>query len=327
MKSKTQTEHMIELKSKVEKKKKIRLLVCGKKTFNPKNQVCICLGNRRCIVVKKRKNKKDRKSDKQKLIEKRQNQTINYLRENPQRTNRAFELRTDNYSYNVRRTNAETLLHRILRDRFIIEPKDQETYLDYLRQLRSGESVLNPNIEPSRIIPNTELERELSEEIETAEELQPIVNNNRERPQPLNLLDRNDDIEEYNRLQEVEEISRDINRPPIYRNQYDPNAPITTRIAPRSIRNIRLEREARNNQQVKEDNNTRLRLSESNINRLQRRLRGDNKINYSVDNDNISITESELGKLGIVPSIKSEEATDDIDSVISMTKDEILDLI
>ena len=108
MNSKTQNQHIIELKAKSSKDKKInKLLVCGVKTFNPKTQACICLGNGKCVVVKKKKNKNKKKSRKQLALEKKQNETINYLNRNVERVNEAFGRDTNNYSRRTKKKERE----------------------------------------------------------------------------------------------------------------------------------------------------------------------------------------------------------------------------
>jgi len=344
VKSKTQNNLLIELKAKSSKKKKIeRLKVCGKENFNPKTHACICLGNGKCVVVKKKKDRKKKKSKKQQQLEKKQNQTINYLNRFPERVNEAFGRPSNNYSSNLQRTNAETLLHRTLRDRYEVNERDIPSYTRYLNSLVSDDRIL-PRRVSRRQIPQTELERELAEEIEIAEDLQPIVNNNRENPRRMTedrFIDMTQEIEDYRnpkspRQLEAEErfkeardyYERTGNIQPV-RFNYDPNINNRNRLLPPpSQRNIRLMREYQQNlNNTRNDINTRLRLTEGNIARIQRRLRGSNKINYTADNDGVSITESELGKLGVIPEESSEESTDGNDSVISMTKEEIQDLI
>ncbi len=309
VKSKTQNNLLIELKAKASKDKKInKLMICGNKTFNPKTMVCICLGNGKCVVVKKKKDRKKKKSKKQLALEKKQNETINYLNRFPERVNEAFGRPANNYSSNFQRTNAETLLHRTIRDRYEVNERDIPSYTRYLNSLVSDDRIL-PRQRTSgrrpRQIPQTELQRELSEEIEIAEDLQPIVNNTGENPRRITgdrFVDMTEEIEDFRR-------------------------PSRLPLPPPSQRNLRLMREYQQNQNTRNDVNTRLRLTESNIARIQRRIRGSNKINYTADNDGVSITESELGKLGVIPEESSEESKDDINSVISMTKEEIQDLI
>ena len=307
--AKTQNNLLIELKAKASKSKKInKLLVCGKENYNPKTMACICLGNGKCVVVKKLKDRKKKKSKKQLALEKKQNQTINYLNRFPERVNEAFGRPANNYSSNLQRTNAETLLHRVIRDRYEVNERDIPSYTRYLNSLVSDDRIL-PRQRTSgrrpRQIPQTELERELIEEMDIQEDLQPIVNNTGENPRRITgdrFIDMTEEIEDYRR-------------------------PSRLPLPPPSQRNIRLMREYQQNQNTRNDTNTRLRLTESNIARIQRRLRGSNKINYTADNDGVSITESELGKLGVIPEESSEESKDDIDSVISMTKEEIQELI
>ena len=245
MVGKTQNEHMIFLKAKSSKDKKInKLLVCGKKTFNPKREACICLGNGKCIVVKKKRNRKQ-KTKRQQQLAKIQNNTINYLNRNPDRVNEAFGRPTTNYSRNIQRTNAETLLHRTLRDRYEVNDRDIPRYTEYLNSLRSNERLTQTR-NNRRQIPQTELERELAEEIELAEDLQPIVNNNREQPRRVieeDLIDLDEppsprQLEAEARFKEAKEYyERTGNIKPV-EFKYDPQNPPKL-LPPRSQRNTR----------------------------------------------------------------------------------------
>jgi len=68
-------------------------------------------------------------------------------------------------------------------------------------------------------------------------------------------------------------------------------------------------------------------LTESNIERLQRRLRGDNKkTKYVVDDSGVSITSSELGKIGLIPSLSSLSEKDK-ESVVSLSRSDIKTLL
>jgi len=319
MVGKTQTEHMIFLKAKSSKNKKInKLLVCGKKTFNPKTQACICLGNGRCIVVKKKRNRK-KKTKRQQQLEKKQNQTINYLNRFPERVSEAFGRPSNNYSSNLQRTNAETLLHRTLRDRYEVNERDIPRYIRYLDSLRSDDRLTDRN--PRRQIPQTELERELVEEMDVAEDLQPIVNNNVENPRRVTEPKSPRQLEAEKRFREARRFYGLYGYIKPIKYKYDPKNKDLL-LPPPSTRNIRLMREYQQNQRAKDDLDTRLRLTESNIERLQERLGEGDRIVYTADNDGISITERELGKLGVVPT---EE--DDKNSVLYITTDEIKDLI
>jgi len=306
------------------------------------------------------KQKKDKTTKRRNRLKKKQQAVIKYLGANPNVMSIYFggKKLTDKSKKedNIIRTRIEQAFHRKLIDEYRIEDDDLDTYERYLDELsksRITNTEDNRRRASERMRRNTEtpfsqeeLLREYVEEVETAESLNPILESdtedieadteqNTEDIEPIEQLTERDF--DYTQIQNVSEADTEQNTEDIEDTEETASQSLQSVInknrfnPPPSTQNIRVnnrskQREADRKEKQQQKQNV-AELTESNIERLQRRLRGDNKkTKYVVDDSGVSITSSELGKIGLIPSLSSLSEKDK-ESVISLSRSDIKNLL